>query len=417
MESLQAWIPRLCRGGSKSAPSAHRSALKHPASVAGIIYLLVWSNGCMNESALEERERPEVGSAGAEIRGGNDVTPDSPYSKSTVSVGGGQCTGTIIAPRYVLTAAHCGITAGNTVSFYGGSRLTGQSVKIVRIFHSDGVTKTQQSDSSGYFADWTVAELGSDIPGDFRSAALPSTWPGNNVSMIQVGQGDHDGYANTELVLRYRSTWSYAASNADGSVLVEACTDAGDSGGPIYTSDAAGNLTVHGANYGNALEWAWHGKYTSTAFHIEKILAAMGHKRFAAQDFPGSDIAIVSNVVPIDCAIRCMQLPACKAYTHVSPVPLPWFPGTCSLKSGHGTAQPAVPGVTSGVKEPDPLPSPTMDPPATSPCCLDCDNSCAESQDICISNAHSGPERGACAREAAKCRKECGASCVGGCAF
>ena len=59
--------------------------------------------------------------------GGSDALGDSPYAKSTVKLsfesaaGTGSCSGTIIGPNQIVTAAHCATSGGALTSILSGT--------------------------------------------------------------------------------------------------------------------------------------------------------------------------------------------------------------------------------------------------------------------------------------------------------
>lgn len=233
------------------------------------------------EDALEGSEGFETDvDTGEEfrIKGGSNVPSNFYMTQATVTLPG--CTGVIIGPRDILTAAHCNPQPGASVAFYSGPTSSGVTRTISWVKWPNGVDPDINDwwlDDTDILADVAYVRLTDDIPSFARIAHLPSVYPGAGQYVFQVGGGYHDGVGPSGT-LRYRATLTVEDDVSDGRVFTEGRTvDGGDSGGPIYLlrvehgelgPEVQGVLWGHAAGRDETL-------YTSIVYHRDFILGLM----------------------------------------------------------------------------------------------------------------------------------------------
>ncbi len=212
------------------------------------------------------------------IKNGFDVPQDVYMTQATVTIPG--CTGVIIGPRDILTAAHCNPSAGAAVTFHSGPTGTEVTGTIAWAKWPDGVNPSTSDwwlDDTDILADVAYVRLAEDIPPFARIAQLPSTYPGANQVVVQVGAGNHDGVGPAGT-LRFRATWTVEPDVGDGRVFTTGRTvDGGDSGGPLYVlrSESGESVPeVQGVLWGPAAGRD-ESLYTSLVYHRDFVLGLM----------------------------------------------------------------------------------------------------------------------------------------------
>jgi secreted trypsin-like serine protease len=205
------------------------------------------------------------------IVGGSDAASGEYPSVSEVIIGKAfLCTGTLVAPDYVLTAGHCGSITGGAgvatpagwpaplIDVYVGSNKPGQGEQIPV---SSVTVMPKYLLNSGY--DITLLKLSRNstkTPTKVVGAGGASLWaPGTLEEIVGFGAtaegGDTpDTLQKAKVPITTDASCASAYDDFDANSMVcagypQGGTDTcqGDSGGPLFGRDAAGALKVVGA--------------------------------------------------------------------------------------------------------------------------------------------------------------------------
>ena len=207
----------------------------------------------------------------------------------TSEEGEGLCTGTLIAPQLVLTAAHCldssrsAIKSIAVVFASDVSKVTQEQVRfgVKGSVHQDFLKSAMSG--IGSWNDIALLKLDSNAPADFKVARLPSsdnlTAPKTSLMQVGFGRAEASRAATTDTsgVLRQVSGILVMKKSDDGKELMlneakkGSCN--GDSGGPAFVKERDGKLTLVGTDSrGTETETCIGvGIYTNVASHLDWI--------------------------------------------------------------------------------------------------------------------------------------------------
>jgi len=223
------------------------------------------------------------------ISGGTLVEASEPASKSTVLVKSafGNCTGVIIAPDFVLTAAHCKAGVGlSTIYLYdGAARIASSGIGVVGIALPNGVSAAKEDylDDANVFADLALLRLAKPIPASYRAVSIASSEVASGFAALAVGAGRHNNDAAQAQTLQEKSVTVATNKAKEGYVFVQgSVTNPGDSGGPLYAPTADPNQLellgiVHGRE-GHPVYWSVT-RYTNATTQAAWIKQAMMNLR------------------------------------------------------------------------------------------------------------------------------------------
>ncbi len=209
------------------------------------------------------------------IVGGSNAAPGEYPSVSEVIIGQAfLCTGTLIAPNYVLTAGHCGSITGGTgvaspagwpaaaIDVYIGSNKPGQGEKVPV---SSVTVEPNYLANSGY--DITLLKLSRNstkTPTHVVGSGEASLWAPSTLEEIvgfgttSEGGDTPDTLQKAKVPITTDADCAKAYSDFDAKTMVcagypQGGTDTcqGDSGGPLFGATSTGALKVVGStSYG-----------------------------------------------------------------------------------------------------------------------------------------------------------------------
>ncbi|XXX78333.1 trypsin-like serine protease [Sorangium sp. So ce134] len=332
--------------------------LRRTYAALGLLACAAFAPACVAEDVTGDdeteltdggEETELVGSGSSAIIDG--IAPSAWMRQRVVSLG--NCTGVIISPNHVLTAAVCKPVAGSTtVRFYSTNNTpdaTATGVTTVAFKAGVNPWNDDLEDTAGDFADIAVLTLASPIPSTSAVAAIDLNYPGEDGSGIQVGRGQHDEAANTTSLLRYAINGLYSDNTDDGYFYTnDDRSNIGDAGGPIFTN----GQRLSGVLYGDTwVAFATRNKYTSTEYHFNWILDRIGYTGNSAysQTLPNKAI----DAWPYDyqsgdlrtCKYACEHDSQCIAYTHFGN-----GDNDCYLYDNLGSGTETFSGATVGIK-------------------------------------------------------------------
>jgi trypsin len=204
------------------------------------------------------------------IVGGHDAAPGAYPSIAEITFGSSfLCTGTLIAPDYVLTAGHCGSITGAAIGTPAGwpAPLIDVRIGANRSGQGEKVPVSRVIVEPDYLAtpghDITLLQLASDstkAPTKVAGANEGSLWAAGTMETIagwgttSEGGDTPDTLQEAQVPITSDAMCAAAYSDFDPATMVcagypQGGTDTcqGDSGGPLFGRTAAGDLKVVGA--------------------------------------------------------------------------------------------------------------------------------------------------------------------------
>ena len=249
--------------------------MTHRFGFVGLLALGLFGTGCAADAAEISED------SSAAIVGGTGKTYEHPEVGAVFTTG--LCTGTLVAPNVVVTAAHCIAGSGNEDIHTLGYHFAVWSADQTR--HDYPVDLQHAILSGSDFAgggnawraeDILLLHLAESVPSKVAvPATLATSWPavGDAIAIYGFGCTDEATHAGAGTKRKFELAWSASASPGDPQTK-NLCP--GDSGGPLMN---LGLNAVLGTNSGHAASGDSFGDIPKNRSKIDAVLA-----RWAAAD-------------------------------------------------------------------------------------------------------------------------------------
>lgn len=199
----------------------------------------------------------------ARIIGGSEAS-SQPYAARLLSGGRGICTSSLIAPKFILTAAHC--VTSNNLSFRinsdNDSLEGGEVVKMAKVTHARG-------------ADISVVELEREVKGTYIKLAAQNPPNGATVEIFGWGAtkgGGNEGANQAKKLKVAKVKFSGVGRDHKGGPALtlqrmDGIAAGGDSGGPaVYNGEQVGV-----ASTSDRSRTTWYSTVADNAAFIKQV--------------------------------------------------------------------------------------------------------------------------------------------------
>ncbi|MGZ3713533.1 MAG: S1 family peptidase, partial [Bdellovibrionota bacterium] len=148
---------------------------------------------------------------------------------------GGSCTGTLISPRFVLTAAHCGIHTPQRIGFYDGEKIIDTRGVVATTVHPG---YTPDAETWDKYNDVALIQLDSPAPARFVPTPMLTSFNQIQTTALIAGyglvgpKGLRNGLTSATMNVVGIDEKGFLIKFSDPTSKQSACP--GDSGGPAY---------------------------------------------------------------------------------------------------------------------------------------------------------------------------------------
>lgn len=181
----------------------------------------------------------------------------------------GGCSGTLIAPRWVLTATHCGLSRGDSFCMGTDPRRPVDCVRAARVIAHP------TSDSTLVELERAATDAMPGVePVPLFTGTLDRSWIGRRVELAGYGQNERGGYGVRAFTAQPLVALRGDMVSTDGEGRHGVCY--GDSGGPMFVIASDGSVRVAGSLTGGDGSCVGVDEYTRVDVYYDWMVGYTG---------------------------------------------------------------------------------------------------------------------------------------------